>query len=156
MQKESRIEREWTNSLSPSTRRRDTPLNLQISFKIKPWKQFCKDNVWTKNNWKDLTTVSSQKMVSSAAKRKIKTKDDKMLTLERYFESCGRDLSKTLSWTKWYGLYLNLALAVTSRARKRDFSELWQPPSKKKIWQTRPEQHRSPNSDSSQTLLGTI
>ena len=31
--------------------------------------------------------------VSSAAKRKIKAKGDKMLTLERYFESCGRDLS---------------------------------------------------------------
>ena len=62
-------------------------------------------------------------MVSLTAKRKIKTKDDKMLTLERYFESCGRNLSKTLSWTKWYGLYQNLALAVTSRARKHDFSK---------------------------------
>ena len=51
------------------------------------------------------------------------------------------------------GLYQNLALAVASHSRKRDFSKLWQqPPSKKKIWQTRPEQHRSPNSDSSQTL----
>ena len=62
-------------------------------------------------------------MISSAAKRKIKAKDDKMLTLERYFESCGRDLSRTLSWTKWYGLYQNLALAVASHARKRDFSK---------------------------------
>ena len=44
----------------------------------------------------DLTTVASQRMDSLAAKRKIQTKDDKMLTLERYFESCGRDLSRTL------------------------------------------------------------
>ena len=34
---------------------------------------------------------------SPAAKRKIKAKDDKMLALEQYFESCGRDLSRTLS-----------------------------------------------------------
>ena len=45
----------------------------------------------------DFTTLGSQKMVSSATKRKIKAKGDKMLTLERYFESCGRDLSRSLS-----------------------------------------------------------
>ena len=51
----------------------------------------------TRQQLEDLTTVGSQKMVSSAAKRKIKAKGDKMLTLERYFESCGRDLSRSLS-----------------------------------------------------------
>ena len=122
-------------------------LNLRISFKKKLERIFGKENVWTRQQLEDLTTVGSQKMVSSAAKRKIKTKGNKMLTLERYFESCGRDLSGSLSWTKWYGLHQNLALGVASHARKRDFSELWQPPSKKQIWQTRPEQHRSPNSE---------
>ena len=36
------------------------------------------------------------------------------------------------------------------------FPKRWKPPSDEKCWQTRPEQHRSPNSDSSQTLLGTV
>ena len=36
------------------------------------------------------------------------------------------------------------------------FPKRWQPPSEEKCWQTRPKQHRSPNSDSSQTLLGTV
>ena len=36
------------------------------------------------------------------------------------------------------------------------FPKRWKPPSEEKCWQTRPEQHRSPNSDSSQTLLGTV
>ena len=36
------------------------------------------------------------------------------------------------------------------------FSKTMQPPSEEKCWQTRPKQHRSPNSDSSQTLLGTV
>ena len=58
---------------------------------------FGKENVWTRQQLEDLTTVGSQKMLSSAAKREIKAKGDKMLTLERYFESCGRDLSRSLS-----------------------------------------------------------
>ena len=58
---------------------------------------FGKENVWTRQQLEDLTTVGSQKMVFSAAKRKIKAKGNKMLTLERYFESCGRDLSRSLS-----------------------------------------------------------
>ena len=70
-------------------------------------------------------------MVSSAAKRKIKAKSDKMLTLERYFESCGRDLSEVLVRQNDM-VYTNLALAA-SHARKRDLSELWQPPSKRQI-----------------------
>ena len=36
------------------------------------------------------------------------------------------------------------------------FSKTMEAPSEEKCWQTRPEQHRSPNSDSSQTLLGTV
>ena len=32
-------------------------------------------------------------MIFSEAKPEMKAKDDKMLTLERYFESCRRDLS---------------------------------------------------------------
>ena len=58
---------------------------------------FGKENVWTGQQLEDFTTLGSQKMVSSATKRKIKAKGDKMLTLERYFESCGRDLSRSLS-----------------------------------------------------------
>ena len=58
---------------------------------------FGKENAWTRQQLEDLTTVGSQKMVSSAAKRKIKAKGNKMLTLERYFESRGRDLSRSLS-----------------------------------------------------------
>ena len=54
---------------------------------------FGKENAWTRQQLEDLTTVGSQ----SAAKRKIKAKGNKMLTLERYFESCGRDLSRSLS-----------------------------------------------------------
>ena len=73
------------------------PLNLRISFNKKLERIFGKENVWTRQQLEDLTTVGSQKMVSSAAKRKIKAKGDKMLTLERYFESCGRDLSRSLS-----------------------------------------------------------
>ena len=46
---------------------------------------FGKENVWTRQQFEDLTTVGGQKMVPSAAKRKIKAKGDKMLTLERYF-----------------------------------------------------------------------
>ena len=72
-------------------------LNLRISFKKKLERIFGKENVWTRQQLEDLTTVGSQKMVSSAAKRKIKAKGNKMLTLERYFESCGRDLSRSLS-----------------------------------------------------------
>ena len=44
----------------------------------------------------DLTIERTEKMVSLATKRKMKTKDDKMLTLERYFESCRRDFSRCL------------------------------------------------------------
>ena len=83
-------------------------------------------------------------MVSSAAKRKIKAKDDKMLTLERYFESCGRDLSRTLSWTKWYGLYQNWLLLLLLMPENVTFPKLWQPPSKKKIWQTTDLQTATP------------
>jgi len=70
---------------------------LRIPFKKKLERIFGKENVWTRQQLEDLTTVGSQKMVSSAAKRKIKAKGDKMLTLERYFKSCGRDLSRSLS-----------------------------------------------------------
>ena len=73
------------------------PLNLRILFIKKLERIFGKENVWTRQQLEDLTTVGSQKMVSSAAKRKIKAKGNKMLTLERYFESCGRDLSRSLS-----------------------------------------------------------
>ena len=73
------------------------PLNLRISFKKTCKRIFGKENVWTRQQFEDLTTVGGQKMVSSAAKRKIKAKGDKMLTLERYFESCGRHLSRSLS-----------------------------------------------------------
>ena len=38
-----------------------------------------------------------KKMIFSEAKPEMKAKDDKMLTLERYFESCRRDLSRCLS-----------------------------------------------------------
>ena len=68
-------------------------LNLRISFKKKLERIFGKENAWTRQQLEDLTTVGSQ----SAAKRKIKAKGNKMLTLERYFESCGRDLSRSLS-----------------------------------------------------------
>ena len=47
-----------------------------------------------------LPPFRGKKMISSETKREMKAKDDKMLTLERYFESCGRDLSRCLSWTK--------------------------------------------------------
>ena len=47
-----------------------------------------------------LPPFSGKKMISSETKREMKAKDDKMLTLERYFESCRRDLSRCLSWTK--------------------------------------------------------
>ena len=74
------------------------PLNLRISFSKKNLKEYlAKKMSGTRQQLEDLTTVGSQKMVSSAAKRKIKAKGDKMLTLERYFESCGRDLSRSLS-----------------------------------------------------------
>ena len=72
------------------------PLNLRIIQK-KLERIFGKENVWTGQQLEDFTTLGSQKMVSSATKRKIKAKGDKMLTLERYFESCGRDLSRSLS-----------------------------------------------------------
>ena len=36
------------------------------------------------------------------------------------------------------------------------FSKTMEAPSEEKCWRTRSEQHRSPNSDSSQTLLGTV
>ena len=42
-------------------------------------------------------TVREKKMISSETKPEMKAKDDKMLTLERYFESCRRDLSRCLS-----------------------------------------------------------
>ena len=42
-------------------------------------------------------TVREKKMISSKTKPEMKAKDDKMLTLERYFESCRRDLSRCLS-----------------------------------------------------------
>ena len=35
-------------------------------------------------------------MIFSEAKPEMKAKDDKMLILERYFESCRRDLSRCL------------------------------------------------------------
>ena len=47
-----------------------------------------------------LPPFRGKKMISSETKREMKAKDDKMLTLERYFESCRRDLSRCLSWTK--------------------------------------------------------
>ena len=50
-------------------------------------KVYLAKNVWTGQQLEDFTTLGSQKMVSSATKRKIKAKGDKMLTLERYFES---------------------------------------------------------------------
>ena len=45
----------------------------------------------------DLTIERTEEMVSLATKRKMKAKDDKMLTLERYFESYRRDFSRCLS-----------------------------------------------------------
>ena len=62
-----------------------------------------------------------KKMIFSETKRDMKTKDDKMLTLERYFESCRRDLSRCLSWTKRFGLYQTLAHTIASHDRKCDF-----------------------------------
>ena len=41
--------------------------------------------------------VREKKMIFSEAKPEMKAKDDKMLILERYFESCRRDLSRCLS-----------------------------------------------------------
>ena len=48
-------------------------------------------------------------------------------------------------------------LTVASHVRKRDFFQNYGSHHlRKRFWQTRFEQHRSPNSDFSQTLLGTI
>ena len=72
------------------------PLNLRISFNKKLERIFGKENVWTRQQLEDLTCRKSENGLFSS-KTKTKAKGEKMLTLERYFESCGRDLSRSLS-----------------------------------------------------------
>ena len=81
-------------------------------------------------------------MIFSEAKPEMKAKDDKMLTLERV--------------TFLDVLVRQNDMSMPNFSSHCCFSSLKTPPSEEKCWQTRPEQHRSPNSNSSQTLLGTV
>ena len=87
-----------------STRSRDAPPNLQSSTQKRALTEHIAKKMSDKQQSHPLRRLlppfSGKKMISSETKREMKAKDDKMLTLERYFESCRRDLSRCLSWTK--------------------------------------------------------
>ena len=67
---------------------------LQIC-KIPLRKRTFKEYIAKKMFW-GFRIVREKKMIFSEAKPEMKAKDDKMLILERYFESCRRDLSRCL------------------------------------------------------------